>query len=143
MKIICMRKMILILVCYGLFFCNFIGLPSLMAADAPDNSVIGEIEEVPQEDPYRYGQLDYIGEEGVTINDQGYRIINTTYYRTEGGGVTGVGYFDVGDAVQFLFDPQEMTIVELRMKEREVSKKVEKENMGGGMLQLKDGVWTN
>ncbi len=90
------------------------------------------------------GRIFYVGDETITIEDQGYAITTTTHYRTRGGGVTTKGYFRVGDKVEFLYNPVDMTIVELRIKEAASGKVSGKEKKREeGVLRFRNGVWTN
>lgn len=137
-------RIVALFVCYGLPFYGSVGLPVALAGDLPSNAVV-EADTQPQEKSPKdnVGRIDFIGETSVTINDQGYDLTSLTKYRTAGGGVTGRGHFAVGDAVQFMFDSQEMMITELQMHTRSEKESNTKEKRKTGMPVLKNGVWTN
>ncbi len=138
-------KVVTVFVGCGLMFSGGIWPLPVFAGDPASNAVAKEevqIQEDPQED--FIGKIDYIGKTDITINDRGYDLTSVTHYRTAGGGVTGKGHFEVGDFVQFVFDPQEMAIIELQMKTRgEQEKNSTKEKNNTGVPVLENGVWTN
>ena len=134
MKVFNMKKIVLMLLCSGFIF--ELGGASLMASEG--------VVKTKSENPLETGRLFYIGEESVTIGDQGYAITPATHYQTKSGGVTTKSRFHVGDEVEYLFDPGKMTIIELRIKEAGSESDVRKEKeKRDGKLQFKDGVWTN
>ncbi len=138
-------KIVTAIVCYGMFFFGYVGLSSVFAGDAPSNAVTEEeaqLQEAQQEG--NVGIIDFIGNTGITINDQGYDLPSGIHYRTAGGGVAGKNHFKVGDVVEFEFDSQEMAITELRMKSRgEQEKNLTEKKKSDGIPKLENGVWTN
>lgn len=144
MKTISMRKLVFAILCSGLLVSAAIEGKVAVSAESLDTFPEGEVEQEQNDlEIYRIGTVDYIGEEWITVNDQGLGITQGTHYRTSGGGVTDKDHFSIGDTVQYIVDPEGRELIELRLKERHVVKEPEQKNSGKGTIQLKDGVWTN
>lgn len=134
-------KVVVILVCSCLFLFGPNEVSLVLADEAIGNAANDEEKE---QQGKSTGMLDFIGKTSVTIDDLAYKITSVTHYRTAGGGVTGSGHFSIGDIVEFMFDPQEMTIIELRMKSSgDGERNNTKEKKSDGVLKLEDGVWIN